>query len=232
MKKFFKEHDLLKVSGLFILLTVLLTWVIPYGYYQEGGMVNEEINRFGLTNFLQQDILSFSYFPMLVSFLLILGGFYEVLSRTAGYQAMIDKISKKVKGHEIIFVLGTSLIFALMASTMNEYFPILLFVPLVITILNRLKIDKLPAFTATFGGILVGIIGATTSAKTVSYINNVFTTDKMGMFGYYTVAKIALFICAYVLLSFLTVQQIKSDRKNKKFTAYDKFDIEKVKSLE
>ena len=225
MKKFFKEHDLLKASGLFILLAVLLTWIIPYGYYQEGGMVKDEINRVGLTNFFQQDILGFSYFPMLVSFLLILGGFYELLSRTAGYQTLVDRISKKLKGHEVLFVLGTSLIFALMASTMNEYFPILLFVPFVITILNRLKVSKLPAFTATFGGILVGIIGATTSAKTVGYINNVFQTE----IGTHIVAKIVLFICAYVLLAFLTVRQIDSDKKDKKFTAYDKFDIEKVK---
>lgn len=226
MKKFFKEHDLLKASGLFILLAVLLTWVIPYGYYQEGGMVKDEINRVGLTNFMQQDILGFSYFPMLVSFLLILGGFYELISRTAGYQSMVDKICKKIKGHETVFVLVISFIFALMASTMNEYFPILIFVPFVITILNRLKIDKLPAFTATFGGILVGIMGATTSSKTVGYINNVFQTD----IGTHIAAKIALFVCSFALLAFLTVRQMKEDKKDKKFTAYDKFDIEKVKS--
>lgn len=231
MKKFFKEHDLLKASGLFVLLAILLTWIIPSGFYQEGGMVTKEINRVGLTAFFQHDVLIFAYIPMLVSFLLILGGFYEILSRTAGYQSMVDKITKKVKGHEVVFVLGIMLIFAIMSSTLSEFIPILIFVPLVITILNRLKIDKLPAFAATFGGILVGTIGGTISTRTVGLINSVFNTEQGApTFGPYIAVKLVLFICAFLLLSFLTVKQIRDDKKNKKFTAYDKFDIEKVKS--
>ena len=53
MKKFFEKYDLIKLSGILILLSVVLTWVVPYGYYYGNEMYVEEITRVGLNNFFQ-----------------------------------------------------------------------------------------------------------------------------------------------------------------------------------
>ena len=111
-------------------------------------MVTEDITRVGLTNFMQYGLLGMYYFTVLITFLFVLGGFYQVLSKTAGYQSIIKSISGKLKGHETVFVLIVSFVFALVCAVTNEYFPILIFVPFIITILNRLKVDKISAFSS------------------------------------------------------------------------------------
>ena len=102
MKKFFEKYDLIKVSGIMVLLAVILTWAIPYGYFSGTEMVTEDITRVGLTNFMQYGLLGMYYFTVLITFLFVLGGFYQVLSKTAGYQSIIKSISGKLKGHETV----------------------------------------------------------------------------------------------------------------------------------
>lgn len=224
MKKVFEKHDLLKFAGIFILLAIVLTWIVPSGYYQEGGMVKDEINRVGLTNIMQQGLVSFTFFASNVTFLLCLGAFYGVLHKTAGYQKLVDSLSKKVKGHEKVFVVISMLIFGILSSIMNEYFPLLLFVPFTVAIFNRVKIPKITTFSATFGGILIGILGNTLSSKLVGILNSVFSA-KLSTF---IAAKIVLFICALILLAYFALNAMKN--KDKKAASYDKFDIENVKS--
>ena len=225
MKKFFKKYNLVKVSGILVLLTALLTWVIPYGYFSGSDMVIENITRIGLSDFMQYGLLGMYYFTVLITFLFVLGGFYQVLSKTAGYQSLIKSISEKLKGHEILFVLIVSFVLALVCSVTNEYFPLLILIPFLITILNRLKVDKISAFSATFGALLVGTIGATYSEKVVGYLNSAFSTA----YDTNVVAKVCLLVAAYVLLSIFTVLRMKKTLKAKKFEAYDKFEVEAVK---
>lgn len=227
MKNFFKKYDLIKVSGIMVLLSVLLTWVIPYGYFTGSDMVIEDITRVGLSDFMQYGLLGMYYFTVLITFLFVLGGFYQVLSKTAGYQALVNSISEKLKGREILLVLVVSFVLALASAFVNEYFPLLVFVPFVITIFNRLKVDKLAAFSATFGALLVGTIGSIYSAKVVGYINTAMGTTVTSALW----AKIVLFVLSFVLLNVFTVLRMKKSKKDdKKFVEYDKFETETVKS--
>ena len=36
MKKMFKEHDLVKIIGIMLLLVVVLSWIIPTGTFSSG----------------------------------------------------------------------------------------------------------------------------------------------------------------------------------------------------
>jgi uncharacterized ion transporter superfamily protein YfcC len=155
-----------------------------------------------------------------------LGGFYQVLSKTAGYQSLIKSISEKLKGHEIVFSLIVSLVLALVCSFTNEYFPLLILIPFVITIMNRLKIDKISALSTTFGALLVGTMGSIYSSKVVGYINSSFSTE----YSTNLAIRIVLFIVTFILLSIFVVLRMKKTLKDKKFVEYDKFEIETVKS--
>ena len=221
MKKFFEKYDLIKLSGILILTTVVLSWVIKQGSFQYGEMSVNEISRVGFTSFAQNIMLGLYYFTVLVTFLFVLGGFYQVLSKTAGYQALIKGISKKLKGHEVLFVGIVSLLFAAWSCLANEYFPILVFIPFVVTILNRLKVDKIAAFSATFGAILVGIIGSVYSSKVAGVFTGTFVDS-------YIAVKIILFALSYILLTVFTIIRIK---KSKNTTEdYDLFEIESIRS--
>ena len=226
MKKFFEKYDLIKISGILVLISVLLTWVIPYGYFSGSDMVIEDITRVGLADFMQYGLLGMYYFTVLVTFLFVLGGFYQVLSKTAGYQKLIKGICEKLKGREIPFVLAISFVLAAICSVANEYFPILVLIPFIITILHRLKVDKISAFSATFGALLVGTIGSTFSTKVVGFINDTLgsTVDT------YLLVKILIFLFAYVALNIFTCARISKSKKDKKFEEYDKFEVDNVKS--
>ena len=223
MKKFFEKYDLIKLSGILILLSVVLTWVVPYGYYYGNEMYVEEITRVGLNNFFQYGLLGMYYFTVLVTFLFVLGGFYQVLSKAKGYQALVKSISKKLEGHEVPFVIAVSFVLAAVTSLSNEYFPLIALIPFIITILNRLKVDKLSAFSATFGALLVGTIGSIYSNKVTGYLVSTFNDSCVW-------ARIVLFALAFILLTVFNIIHISKTRKKKQYSDYDKFEIVTVDS--
>lgn len=221
MKKFFEKYDLIKISGIMVLLSAFLTWLIPYGYLQGTEMVTEEIQRIGLTNFFQWGLLGMYYFTVLITFLFVMGGFYQVLSKRAGYQKLVKSISEKLKGREIPVVLVVSLLFAIASSLTNEYFPLIAIIPFVITVLNRMKVDKISSFAATFGGLLVGTIGSTYSTKVAGAITSTFTAEGINILT----TQAILFVAAYVLLSIFTVIRLIKNKDSKKHEEYDKFEL-------
>ncbi len=215
MKKFFEKYDLLKLAGIFGLISVILTWVVPAGYYQSE-MVIDDINRVGIGSFFQYGLYVGYFFFVLVTFLFVLGGFYEVLSKRAGYQELIKKISTKLEKVKVPFVLIVTFIFAILSSMVIEYFPLLAFIPFIIAIYNRMKVDKMVAFASTFGGLLVGTIGSTYSAKVAGQLTTTFTST-----GNLLVTQTVLFVISYLLLSAFIILRMK--KEDKKFKEYDKF---------
>lgn len=167
MKKNEKKFSLVKVAGIMVIITVLLTWLIPQGMYQSSAINVTEITRVGLFDFFTYGLLGMYYFTVLITFIFVLGAFYQVLSRTKGYQKLTTSLAKKFEGKEILFVLITSLIIAFVTAITNEYIVVLSIIPFIITIMSKMKLDKITTFVTTFGAILVGILGSVYSAKIV-----------------------------------------------------------------
>lgn len=217
MKSFFEKHDLFKIVGIVILLTVFLTWLIPVGSFSSGKMVVTEITRIGLNDFFTYSLLSVYYFAIIITFLLILGGFYQVLSKTTGYQALIEKLTKFLKGKELGFVLIVSFIFAALTSISNEIFQLLIFIPFIITLILRLKMDKITALCATFGSVLIGVLGATFSPMILDslngYLSLTYTSD--------IIIKVLLFLVTYSLFNFFNFIHIRKTLKNNKNEALE-----------
>ena len=221
MKKFFEKYDLIKISGILVLLAVFLTWLIPYGYFSGTEVVTEEIKRVGVSNFFQWGLLGMYYFTVLIAFLFVMGGFYQVLSKRAGYQKLIKNISEKLKGSEIPVVLVVMLLFAMICSLTNEYFPLIALIPFVITVLNRMKVDKISAFSATFGGLLIGTIGSTYSTKVTGHLIEAFSVEMSEIL----IAQSVLFVVSFVLLAIFTALRLSKNKNSKKHEEYDKFEL-------
>ena len=217
MKKFWEKHDLFKLAGIMVLITVLLTWVIPQGYWSNSEMVIGDITRVGIFDFFTYGLLGMYYFTVLVTFLFVLGGFYQVLSKAGGYQKLTDSIAKKFNGKEILFVLIVSLIIALLTAVMNDYFVVIAFIPFIVTIMAKMKLDKLTGFVATFGAILVGIIGTIYSSKIVGISVSTFGIEH----GTYLWVKWVLFAASFVIFNLFTVLHMKKALKDKKAVAIE-----------
>ena len=223
MKNMMKKYDLFKIVGITILFVALLTWLIPVSQYTGNEMYVGDISRLGIANLFATGIYSLNTIMYQVTFLLVLGGFYGLLSSIDAYKTLINKIVKKLEGKEIVFVLVTSFAFAGLASITSDIYQMLIFVPFIITIISNLKMDKITALCTTFGSILIGRLGATYSPYAYNYLNSYFSID----FNSEIITKIAIFVLSYVLFNFFNFLHVKETLKNKKrdIIAEDKFAI-------
>lgn len=211
MKKDGKKLDLVKASGFMVLLSVLLTWIIPQGTFSGTAINVTEITRIGIFDFFTYGLLGMYYFTVLVTFVFVLGGFYQVLSRIGGYQSLVTKLAKIFKRKEILFTLIVSFIFTALSSVTNEYFLLIAAVPFILAIAKELKLDKISGFTMTFGSILVGTIGSMYSTKIVG-INVNYLGLEYNTLWY---IKLIILLLAFILFNVFNVLHIRKTLNNK-----------------
>ena len=218
MKKLFKENDLVKVVGLAILFTLVLTWVVKGGSFamNETGKIafieSEDYVRTGLNELTLSGVYAVSFFLQQMVFVLLLGAFYGILSLTNGYKKLVKECAKFVKGKEIPVVLAVSALVALFVSISSQIYISLIALPFIITVLLNANLDKKTAFIATFGSIFVGMIGATYGTEGLYFFNYYMgqdiTKDVSIRFGVLAIA--------YVAFNFFNVLHIKKVLANKK----------------
>jgi len=211
MKKFWEKHDLFKVAGIMVIITVLMTWVIPQGYFQNEFTIGE-ITRVSLFDFINYGLLGMNFFTVLVTLVFVLGGFYQVLSKSGGYQKLTESIAKKFKGKEILFVVFVSFIIAALSAVMTEYMVVLVFIPFFITIISKMKLDKITGFVTTFGSILVGVLGSVYTEK-IAGANYQFLGSEFGSLIWW---KIGIFVAAFVIFNIFNILHVKKVLKDRK----------------
>jgi len=149
-----KRHGLLKILSILLLIIVILSYLLPG---RQGA-----INRIGIADLLSNYFsIVLQNFAPIALFVLVIGGFYGVLSKAPSYKKLLDNIVTNVKpiGKRFIFI--TIILFAIVTALTGITMPLFVFVPLVMTIILLLGYDKLVAFTATIASMLVGYIGGT-----------------------------------------------------------------------
>jgi uncharacterized ion transporter superfamily protein YfcC len=102
--------------------------------------------------------------------LISIGALYGVLEKTGKYRAWIEKIVKNLKGREFLFLVITSFVIALLTSVFDYGFGLLIFFPLLISILLSMGYNKVTVIASTFGAMLVGTIGSTVGYNTTGTI--------------------------------------------------------------
>ena len=226
MKKLFKENDLVKFVTLAILVTIILTWIIPGGSFAGTTYTKAEIARIGLIETSLSTVYSVSFFLQQIIFVLVLGAFYGVITLTNGYKELVTKCAKFVKGKEIPVVLVVSALLAVFTSISSQVFAAMIFVPFIITVLLRANLDKKTAFVATFGSIFIGMIGATYGTEGFYYFNYYMGTDLTTNIK----MRFVVLAIAYVLFSIFNVLNVKKVLAGKKVdeSKEDKFAVEKA----
>lgn len=226
MKKLFKENDLVKVVVIALLVTLVLTWIIPGGAFSGTVFTDAGLTRIGLTEASLSVVYSVSFFLQQIVFVLILGAFYGVLTLTSGYKELVSRCAKFVKGKEIPVVLGISALIALFVSLSSQVFIALIFIPFIVTVLLQANLDKKTAFIATFGSIFVGMIGATYGTEGLYFFNYYLGTDLKTDVS----MRFGVLAIVYVLFSLFNLTHIKkviASKKKVDETKEDRFAVEK-----
>ena len=227
MRKLFKENDLVKVVGLAILFTVVLTWVVKGGTFamNETGklafMSSEDYVRTGLTELTLSGVYAVSFFLQQMVFVLLLGAFYGILSLTNGYKRLVKECAKFVKGKEIPVVLCVSALVALFVSISSQIYISLIALPFIITVLLNANLDKKTAFVATFGSIFVGMIGATYGTEGLYFFNYYMGQDITKEVS----IRFGVLALAYVAFTFINVLHIRNVLASKKTVNETKEDV-------
>ncbi len=214
MEKKEKHYSLLKGALIFIIIAFILTWIIPAGGYGSSGYTQTGMARLGIYDIAYNIYYAVSFGVDKIILLLAIGALYGLLSRTQGYERIVSGIAGKIK-HKKIAVVAFSVVIAALTSLLTQTFVVLIFIPFIISILNRMKLDKMTILATTFGSMLVGIMGAT------------YGTDGLYWFNYYLgytlefpfnapalLVRAGILVIGLILFNFFTITHMnKVDEK-------------------
>lgn len=202
-----------KKYGFFKVLLVLLLLVIVATYFIKDR--NGSISYLAFGDVFVNYVQSFYYFFDTIIFVLVVGGFYGVLNKIPAYKKLVKMIATKVVDNKIMFVVGATVVFALLSSLTGLNVLLLIFIPFVVSIILLLGYDKLVALSSTVLAVLVGFVGGifvTFKDSTNQYATSYTTFDKMvGLDSNWgnIFPKILLLIVAVALLIFYILKHIK-----------------------
>lgn len=233
MKRFFEKHTVAKLVGILFLAAVVLSWIVPYSSFQGAELIKAEKANVGFSDITTIFSTSISFIIDKIVYLVALGGFYAVISRTDGYKKIVSNIVKKLKGKEVITTIVISIVTAVLASLLSQSFVVILFIPFFITILRNLGINKITTFAATFGAMLVGILGATYGYEGLITFDAYFSqtlSEKTAMkmtLGYRSIILVMALALYNFFLYFAAKKSLDKKAKNEKVE--DEYIIDDVK---
>ena len=204
-----KKTGLFKIITFILLGIVLITWLFSASYFQNGELVELGMYQLGFFDFFQllTSSFEFQYFLQILILLVSIGALYGVLNKTGKYRAWIERIVNNFRGAELIFLLMASFTIAGLNATLDLGLNLVIFFPLIISIILAMGYDKITAALATFGALLVGTIGNVSGYSTAFAIAEIVgnkVTDGI-------IFRIVLFVLSIsVLFIFLSTKSCQS----------------------
>lgn len=224
-----KNKDKVLILIISLLVVSIFTWIVPSGQYNEYGELVSEINRIGIFDVMAFVPFAIRYVVYDIFYILVIGGFYGVLSKTKGYRSLISKTVKLIKGkqRESIALILSIFVIALLVSITGNILSVLWICPFIVTVFLKRGYDRLTALSAGFGGLFVGSIGSTYGTYGVSTVISIFGTTVTDGLMY----KILLFVISFILFSFFAVLHMNKQEKVNE-TSYDLFTTAKLTEKE
>ena len=205
-----KKYNTLFVVVITILLVTLLTWILPITYLN-GELTSGDRVQVGIMNLLVYPGFTFYNFIYVFLYLLGIGGIYGLLNKTGAYRVILDKVSNHIKGREILSLIITVLIIALIVSFTGFTFEAMLVLPFIAGIILILGYDKMTAAMVTIGSISVGVIGTTFSKLIAGTLTDMTRTTYNDLV---IVKAVLLVLCAGILI-FNIIRHVKKNGKVK-----------------
>lgn len=220
-----KKTGLFKIIMFILLGMVVATWIFSASYYSESNLVELGMYNVGFVDFftLLFGTFEFAYFIQLFMLLIAIGAFYGVLGKTGKYRAWVEKIANSCKGRELVFLIICAFVIAVITAVLDYQFVLLIFFPLLISIILAMGYDKVTALIATFGSMLVGTIGNLIGYNTTGVVSSLLGTETTD--GIYF--KLVLLLLSLVAL-FYYLYKAKRSKKHDKDEEVDMFIGEKI----
>lgn len=166
-----KKHNLLKVLGITFFAVLVLTWIIPAGYYSSGEFVEVGTAPLGFFDLARTPLIAIANLIQYGILFALIGGLYGVLAKTEVYLPMVDKIVNKWKGKEGRLLALLTIVFTIISAVTGLDLFLLVLTPFIASIVIGLGCDKISAMLVTIGSIIIGKIGSIYSTSVSFYSN-------------------------------------------------------------
>ncbi|MCD6204558.1 MAG: YfcC family protein [Candidatus Marinimicrobia bacterium] len=226
-----------------IVITAMLTWIIPSGQYNRTELNGREIvvsdsyhhvdkNPQGIGAILKAPIRGFTdkSAAMIVGFVLIVGGVFGVLEKTKAIDAAIKAVAEahnRSKAIEILYIPLFMTIFSIGGGSFGmgeEVIPfILIFVPLTLA----LGYDSVVGAAIPFVGAGAGFAGAFLNPFTIGIAQQIADLPLFSGIGYRLICWV---ICTAIAISFVMIYAAKVKKHPEKSITFD-IDEEKRRNL-
>lgn len=200
-----KKESLIKSATVILAMAILGAWLFPNGSISGASFTDS-----GTAGISLNDLVSIAYngvymcidkLMMIVSIAL----FYKIAEATGAYHKIVDTIVKPLKGKGKNVAIAIGAIVITLISFVTEIFAILFFIPLFISILSKLKVDKMTSFAVTFGALMIGAIGSpygTESLTGFNYYSSISMDESL-------LYRIILQLCIVVLFVIFVTLRMK-----------------------
>ena len=214
-----KKNNILKALGFLFLLFVLVSWIVPAGYFSNGEYTGTTIMPIGLFDVITYPFMTLtsSVFVLMAIDILLIGALYGVMNKTGFYSNLIDKVVKKFKGSEKTLLIITTILFTILSSLTGLNLVLVIFVPMFATILMLLGYSKITSMLATIGGILAGNLASVYGSNIAGYITYLNSNINSSIF-----VKLGLLVFTTAIITFFTVISGRNKEKVKDIKLYEK----------
>lgn len=152
-----------------IILVAILTWIVPagqYSYLESGEPISGSYhhvlqNGQTLGNIAMAPLKGFYEAIDVAAFILMVGGFLGVMTKTGAIDAGISKVVKTLNGKESLLIPILMFIFALCGTTFGMSEETIAFYPLLLPIIIAAGYDSITAVSIIFLGAGAGVLGST-----------------------------------------------------------------------
>ena len=166
-----KKHNIFKVLAIVILLSMVLSYIIPSSSIGYAGIEKGTIMPVTFANLFSNSITSINALITTIIFVLVIGIFYFVLKKTDRYETLVENTASVFDTNRGLFIVITVFGLGLVTLFSGDILPMLLFVPFLYDVLSKLGFNKFSSILATIGSIILGFSGSTYTY----YINQYFS---------------------------------------------------------
>lgn len=215
-----KKYNLFKVLAITVCVAWLLTLFIPSSYADYSGNISKgAVAGVGVWSLLSN--LSVSINGIAV-FIVAIACFYAVLNKLDVYKKFVDRTASIFEGKERLLVIITIIVFGILACVVSDWMILLVFVPYIYQVMNKLNIDKKVILAST---IVASLIGSMCGI----YNSTLFSTLSLKV-NTLLLVKVIVLVLSLAVLIFFTKAPKKAKKIEKKETKKEEKKETKVKA--
>ena len=156
-----KKYNIFKILTIVILLSMVLSYFIPGSNIGYGGIEKGTILPVTFANLFSNGITTVSALITTIIWVLVIGVFYFVVKKTGKYETLVENTASVFDTNRGLFIVITVFGLGLVTLFSGDLLPMLIFVPFLFDVLQKLNFGKLSSILATIGSLIIGFSGST-----------------------------------------------------------------------